>query len=394
MTFVPEERLRLMLQSVCDYAIFMLNIDGEIAYWNTGAERVFGWSSDEAVGRHSRIVFTPEDRLAEAAEEEMRAAASCGRAADERWLVKKDGSRFYASGVLTPMSSGAGEIVGYVKVARDLTERKHFAEDREAAHDQLEQRVRRATAELIDANTRLEAEVAERRAAHERIQALFQRLVDIQENERRRIARELHDQLGQPMTALRMQLDVLSTSADAQPPLAEQLARARRLAEELDDTIDSLAWELRPAALDQLGLAAALASLVRGWSERFSIDAEFGSSWPENFRLRRDVEVSLYRIAQEALHNVVKHARADHVSAVLEHRHDMIVLIIEDNGRGFPSDEVAQGRVPGGLGLVSMRERVALIGGELTIESVSGQGTSLFIRVPWRPPTATNDSAP
>jgi signal transduction histidine kinase len=156
----------------------------------------------------------------------------------------------------------------------------------------------------------------------------------------------------------------------------------RAIAEELDRNVDFLTWDLRPAALDHLGLAAALAKLVRGWSERFGIAAEFGASWPDGCRLPPETEANLYRLTQEALHNIAKHAAARHVSVLLERRADQAVLIIEDDGRGFVRDHVSIEPAHRGLGLVSMRERATLVGGEFHIESAPDQGTSIYVRIP------------
>ena len=201
-----EERLRLVVESAKDYAIFTTDVDGLIQYWNAGAERMFGWTEPEALGKHARMIFTPEDRARGADQEEMKQAAQCGRAADERWHIRRKGDRFYASGVLVPLRPD-GTLTGYAKIARDLTERKQLEDALLRAHDELEQRVRDRTAELARTNSELAAEVQERRAAEAQVTALFRRLVTVQEEERRRIARDLHDQLGQPMTVLRLELD-------------------------------------------------------------------------------------------------------------------------------------------------------------------------------------------
>ena len=139
-----EERLKLVVDSAKDYAIFAIGVDGLIQSWNAGAERVFGWTETEAVGVHARMIFTPEDRARGAAEEEMRQAEQCGRAEDERWHLRRDGGRFYASGVLVPLKRG-GLLTGYAKIARDLTERKQLEDALLRAQDELEQRVRDRT---------------------------------------------------------------------------------------------------------------------------------------------------------------------------------------------------------------------------------------------------------
>lgn len=267
-----------------------------------------------------------------------------------------------------------------VERTRAAIERAQSAAALLRARAQLESRVEERTSALAAANAALEAEVRERRAGEAQIKALFARLVAAQEEERQRIARDIHDQLGQQMTALRMNLELLASRVEQSDAAAPQAARTQRLAEELDRSVDFLTWDLRPAALDHLGLAAALEKLVTGWSERFAIAAEFDASRAGSIRLSRDKEANLYRLAQEALHNVVKHAQATQVSASLQRRGSDLLLVLEDNGCGFAMGS-AQSR-GGGLGLVSMQERAALIGGAIDIESEPGRGTTIFVSVP------------
>ena len=202
------------------------------------------------------------------------------------------------------------------------------------ANDALEQRVLDRTAQLATSNQALEREVREHRLAELQITALFRRLISTQEEERRRIARDIHDQVGQQMTALRLRLEALRAGAGGDPAMGAQVEGAQRLAEELDQSIDFLTSQLRPSTLDNLGLAVSLRDLVHGWAKRFGIPAEFEASAPE-MRLADDVETNLYRIAQEALHNVVKHAQARNVSVLLSRRDSHAMLVIEDDGRGF-----------------------------------------------------------
>ena len=183
------------------------------------------------------------------------------------------------------------------------------------ANDALEQRVLDRTAQLATSNQALEREVRERRLAEQQITMLFRRLISTQEEERRRIARDIHDQVGQQMTALRMRLEALRARAGGDPTMGAQVEGAQRLAGELDESIEFLTSQLRPSTLDNLGLAVSLRDLVHGWGRRFGIPAEFETSAPD-MRLADDVETNLYRIAQEALHNVVKHAQARNVSVL------------------------------------------------------------------------------
>lgn len=253
------------------------------------------------------------------------------------------------------------------------------------AHDELETRVQQRTAELAHSNAALEGELRERRAAEQQISALLGQLVTIQEEERRRIARDIHDQLGQQMTALRMNLEALQLRAFPQPALAGPIGTACKLAAALDQSIDSLAWQLRPAVLEHLGLADALGHFVSGWSQRFHIAADYDAAIVTGPRLSIGVETNLYRVAQEALHNIYKHAGASRVTVRFEQRDGGALLVIEDDGRGFDLADARRRAGARGLGLINMRERAALVAGVLEIESAVGRGTVVRVRVPVHP---------
>ncbi|HYB96064.1 MAG TPA: ATP-binding protein [Vicinamibacterales bacterium] len=223
---------------------------------------------------------------------------------------------------------------------------------------------------------------ADRARALQQVHALLQRIVGVQEEERRRLARNLHDHLGQQLTALRFAISSLKEDIRSRKASDDKLAQIEGIAAQIDRDVDALAWDLRPAALDKVGLNAALASLVSEWAAIHGIAAEFHSLSPDAMRLATDIESHLYRIVQEALNNVGKHARAHEVSVMLERRGTDVIVIVEDDGAGF---DVGQANRAGqGMGLASMRERAALIDGEVQIESKRGQGTTLFVRVPAR----------
>ena len=152
---------------------------------------------------------------------------------------------------------------------------------------------------------------------------------------------------------------------------------------QLDSDVDYLAWGLRPASLDRLGLAAALEQFVREWSGHARVAADFHTSGFGGVSISPEVGINLYRVAQEALNNVQKHAAAGNVSVLLERREGHALLIVEDDGKGFDPDAAAAGG--GGIGLVNMRERASLVGGTLEIETVPGAGSTIFVRVPVSP---------
>jgi two-component system CheB/CheR fusion protein len=377
-----EERMRLMLERVPDYAIITLSADGRVDIWNAGAAAMFGFSESEAIGASLDIIFTPEDRERGAAADELRRATETGRAADERWHIRKNGTRLFVSGSLSPVRNNAGTILGYIKIAQDLTERKKWEDALQHANDELDRRVQERTRELADANASLDSELRERRGAEEHVRRLMTQLVTIQEDERRRVARDLHDHLGQQITALRLTLESIKPHSPVGTPITTKLDEATALTERLDRDLDFVTAELRPPALDELGLPSALSQYVTEWSRNAGVAAQFQSSGLKEARLVRDVETNLYRIAQEALNNIYKHAKAGRVDVFLGRRDDLVVLVIEDDGHGFDQAETERDDPQRGFGLVGMRERATLIRGQLEIETTPDKGTSVFVTVP------------
>jgi PAS domain S-box-containing protein len=371
-----------MMESVEDYAIMMLDAEGHIEMWNPGAERVFGYTAQEVTGQYFAIIFTPEDRRREMPVKEMETARDKGRAADERWHVRKDGTRFYVSGVLTPLRDADGAVTGYVKIARDLTVQQRAEEELRRANDELEVRVRERTFELAKVNESLRDEISERIQTEKDRVRLLRQIVRAQEDERRRIARDIHDQVGQQMTALRLNLAALDQGLSGDGELRVKLDQTKTIAERLDADVDFLAWELRPAALDDIGLAEAMGTFVREWSNHSGVEAQFHTSGLDKERLSPETGTNLYRIMQEALNNTMKYAQARHVDVLLERRDNQVVLILEDDGVGFNPEKEASADGDKGMGLIGMRERAALVGGTLQIESKPKAGTTIFARVP------------
>jgi signal transduction histidine kinase len=204
-----------------------------------------------------------------------------------------------------------------------------------------------------------------------------------QEDERRRIARELHDQLGQNITALHLALTSLKTQMQMGTPQWDMVMRAEQLTTRLHEDARALAVELRPSNLEELGLFAAVQQHIEEWSAYYNIAAEVESIGPGQERLDAEIETVLYRVTQEALTNVAKHAQAEHVSIILERRSNSVHLTIEDDGQGFDLERVQQ-RLDAHrhLGIEGMHERTELVGGTLTIEATPGRGTTLFIQIP------------
>ena len=364
-----EERLRLLVDSVTDYAIFTMTPDGVIDSWNPGAARMFGYRADQVIGRSFDALFTPEDREAGIPARELETAARDGRASDERYHVRSDGTRFYATGVTTRL----GEAFGFAKIARDLTVQHRAADALREANDRMDQRVSERTEELRLA-------VEEQTAAQEHVANLLRKIVTAQEDERGRIARNLHDQLGQRVTALRLSLERVQQQLAKHDVGSEEIERALNLTNMIDSDVGFLSWELRPAVLDHLGLGVALPRYAREWSEHYGIELACKCNSFQAGRLMHDGEVAFYRIAQEALTNVAKHAHASRVDVLLENRGDSVILVVEDDGVGFDTTDASA--TDRGVGLLGMRERAALIGATFQLESKHGEGTSIFVRYP------------
>ena len=238
------------------------------------------------------------------------------------------------------------------------------------------------TAELAHANGALTAEIARREQAEADRRDLQRRLTTAQEDERRRIARELHDQMGQHLTALGLGLKVVKDATPDPSPARDRLQDLQALTDLIGREVHHLALELRPTALDDLGLQAALANYAEEWSERSGVEVDFHGTGLDGDRLPAPVETALYRVVQEALTNVLKHAAARRVSVVLQRSPGQVSAVVEDDGRGFDAEATARRPTSAGSGLLGMRERVALVGGTLTVESGAGRGTTVIARVP------------
>jgi PAS domain S-box-containing protein len=339
-------RYRLLIDAVQDYAIFMLDPAGNVTSWNPGAQRAKGYAADDIVGQHFSVFYSDEDVAANKPAQLLAAATLRGRAEDEGWRVRKDGSRFWANVVITAVHDENGALLGFAKITRDLSERRRLEE--------LECAV--GTSSLVQ---------------------------QARENEQKRIARELHDDLGQQITALKMTLALHDTelvqhvSTDA-PGI---LRSVRELAAQIDTMAASLrriAADLRPPVLDDLGLEAALEWMTEAFEQRYGVLARCEIQ-ADTLRLNDLAAICLYRVVQEALTNVARHAHANQVSVRLSADNNQCRLRIRDDGVGLPEDFPPRGDA---FGLIGMRERILLLGGVLSVESSPGNGVTIDAQVP------------
>lgn len=211
---------------------------------------------------------------------------------------------------------------------------------------------------------------------------LLDKVITAQEEERKRIARELHDQTSQSLTSLILGIKALE-NVENMDLLKEKTEELRALTGKTLEEIHDLALDLRPSVLDDLGLEAAVQRFIKDYSKKYGIEVDIHTNGINNLRLPPQVETTLYRIVQEAMTNIVKHALAKYVAVIMERRNNTLVLIIEDDGKGFDIKEVLEAPLQEKrLGLFGMEERVSLLGGNLTIESEIGFGTTLYVNVP------------
>jgi PAS domain S-box-containing protein len=367
-----NEVLRTIINNI-PVMIRFLGPDVRAQLVNRNWEQTLGWTLEEVQLRNFDLFkdLYPDPRERQRALDFV--AAATGQWADFRIRVR-DGRMIDATFANIRLSDGTN-----ISIGQDITERKQAEETLRRAYEEVEQRVEERTRQLSEINEALRLEVAERQRAEVERSQLQRRLINAQEEERNRIAREMHDQFGQQLSALNLKIGVLRREYGEQEELGEQLRDLNTIAKGLDRDIDFLVWEMRPTALDDLGLGAALSDYVKRWSKHFGIEADILSNGMEKDRLTDEIESMLYRITQEALTNIAKHAGAENVSVILERRRDHVSLIIEDDGRGFDAEKAFTKQK--GLGLVGMRERALLVGGTLEIDSQPGRDTTIIVRV-------------
>ena len=387
-----EERFRLLVEGVQEYAIFQLDPDGHVVSWNAGAQRLKGYDSAEIIGHHFSIFYPQEDQMKSKPRYILAKAARQGRTEDEGWRVRKDGSRFWANVVITALRDSTGNLLGFAKLTRDTTENRERAEALTKAKELLELRVEQRTAVLTRLNNEMRTEIAERQHAEEQLRqsrdqlrALAARLQSVREEERAYIAREIHDELGQACTAIKMDLALIGRKlTKRQAKFQAKVESSIQLVDSTIGTLRRIASELRPRTLDDLGLPAALEAQAQEFESRTGIHCSVTLPL-EPLTLDMDRSTAIFRIFQESLTNVARHAHATRVDARLQCENDRIVFEVFDNGTGF-DPEVAKERKS--LGLIGMQERALLLNGEFKAEGVPGSGTTMTLTIPLAPSIA------
>jgi len=328
-----EERFRRLVEAAKDYAIFMTDADGRVSTWNEGAQRLFGYGEAEIVGEDGAILFTPEDRESGAAERELEKARTEGRAEDERWHMRKDGSRFWASGFVRPALDEEDNLLGFSKVARDLTEHKRAEEA----------------------------------------------LDEVRWAERERLARDLHDLVLQDLTyalqaAQAHRLTRKVQEGEGALNLTAMIDSLRRASQGLREAV----YELRAGEAVGRALSRAvedLVSLERRRSPELEMDLAVQEGVPT--KLPEEVCKGVLFMIREALANARRHSSARRVRVALGATEEEMWVEVSDDGVGFDPIQRTEN-----VGISAMRERTALLSGRLEVFSEPAEGTTVRLRVP------------
>ncbi len=316
-------------------AIFVRCSEDKISYWNEGAERLYGWKSGEVLGRSPHEILRTEFPVP------LEEIKSIGNWEGELRHIKRDGTQIVVTSRWTKLRDNEGKPAGWLEINTDITARKR---------------------------------------AEEAARNLSGRILSLQDEERRRIARGLHDSLGQYLTAIKMSLDLLSTTEGRQAAVA---AECSEIVDKCLTETRTISHLLHPPLLDEAGLRSALQWYVDGFAQRSDIQVNL--DLPVDLgRLDRDIETALFRVVQEALTNVHRHSSASEVDIRLLVDAKHIQLDVSDNGKGIPKDRLQRVLESGsgtGVGLAGMRERVRDLGGSMEIES-DDAGTTIIISVP------------
>jgi PAS domain S-box-containing protein len=348
-----EAQFRLLVEAVQDYAIFMLDPVGNVSTWNAGAERIKQYKASEIIGKHFSIFYPEEDKQHGKPSWELIIARHEGKFEDEGWRIRKDGSRFWANVIITAVKDRSGKLLGFAKVTRDITAK-------------------------MEAQQALKREIAERRAAQmqlhkseKSLRELSLHLLRSQDEERRRIGRDLHDSLGQYLAVLKMKLDSAATLAkEKHDEISEDIEQCIRLTEDSVKEVRTVSYLLYPPMLEEMGLKSAIPWYLDGFSARSGIKTTFKIE-TDFERLPRDSELALFRVLQESLTNVHRHSGSQVADIRLSVKEDIFTLEIEDRGKGVSRELFEEGGEDWmgalGVGVRGMNERMRQLGGKLEI---------------------------
>ena len=361
--------------------------DGVFKFVNQGWDQICGYTSEELIGTSFLETLLPESRELVAQRFEQRIKGEDAPSTYEVQIHNK-------SGIVKILEVSAG-LIQYqgepadMAVLRDITERKQTEEALRKAYEEMESKVQERTVDLKNANKELQREIAKRKKvekglneSREQLRELSRYLQSLAERERTAVSREIHDGMGQALTALKMDISWLNSKLTSkQKPLVDKAESMSRLIDNTIHEVQRFASQLRPKMLDDLGIVAAIEWQTQDFQSRTGIMCELSPKPGKNFTLNSDLSTMIFRISQETLTNITRHAEATRVSISLRDKAGKLIMEITDNGKGITHEQISSSA---SLGLIGMRERVTAFGGKLKIKGMRGGGTKLTVTIPHR----------
>lgn len=375
-----EERYRVLVENSQEGVVVTKN--GAPLYVNDAMMDITGYPAKTVATFNSMDLVHPDDRK----DATGQMAAYLNGTSNEGFAtfrtMTRHGDTKWVTLTVKPIMWGGEEA--QLEILSDVTIHKVLEDELRAAHAEMEDRVNQRTRELSLANERLTREAEERERAQEHIVSLTQQLIRIQEDERKRISRDLHDKVAQDLSSIVLKMETLFDEIDTVDPLVSE--RSRAITDVVRGTIAAvrgIAYGLRPPALDQIGLVQAIENHCIDVTRQTGLDIDLVSTGIEDKLLNMDTKINVYRMIQEAINNVIKHAGADKVKVRLVKSHPDIIVRIEDNGCGFEVDsrltDAAGERC---MGLRSMEERARIINGSFKLQSLVDTGTRVVFTIP------------
>lgn len=358
-------------------AVISADEDLRITLYNQSAEKIFGYSAQEALGQSMNLLI-PE-RLREMHAQHVTKFAGSAKqsllmSTRRRVLgLRKDGTEFPMTASVSRLDLAGKKI--FTITCSDITQEVRAAEELRKAHDELELRVQERTADLVQSNQSLQTEIAERKQAEKEVQDLSRRMMRVQEEERRNLARELHDGATQNLVALSLNMAQIRNAGADVPTTTAMIEECMRLVEDCTNELRTISYLLHPPLLEELGLGRTLRGYVEGFGRRSGIAVTM-SAHGDLEKLGFDLELAVFRIVQEALSNIHRHSHSPTAHILLIRQDAALALEISDQGRGIPP-----GKDMAGVGIAAMRERVRLLRGSLEIKTGS-TGTAITISLP------------
>jgi signal transduction histidine kinase len=357
-------------------AVLTLTADGVITSWSLRAEQLLGWSSDQALSVYASSLLGAGGAHPGIGPDDLQEAMRLQSITSPRRLKHRDRGTTETTTTIVAVRDSTG-LLGYTVIIWAGQAGPTARESGSGGDQSSESASAEALRQLSESRTLLAAEIADRKQAETSRARLLRRLIVAAEDERRRLARDLHDGLGQRLTALRLILEGRN-GPQGQSDQRNGITDALEMLARIDQDVDFIAWELRPAALDELDLTRVLEVYVKEWSRLVRIPAQFRARPGILPRFAPEVEASVYRIAQEGLNNVAKHAHAQSVNVLLELRDEHLALAVEDDGVGLGRVSSSDTR----SGITNMRERALAVGGTLELEPTPGGGTTVLACIP------------